>query len=303
MKKLFAAVPVLALAIAALTACSGSSASNVNITGDFGGSVVFESGYPVSDPGDKVEVVEKGDKPATDEAFLVTRRTVFNGESGALLVSQASVLPVDTVAEDPEWLREVVSTTGVDQRSVIISTIAEVYGPGVGEQVGLQDSSPIVIVDDVLSAVPAKVTGTVQELPAGFPSVTIAEDGTPSLSRPEGDAPTELLIADRIVGDGATVAAGDDVVVQYQGTNWRTGEIFDQSWGRRIPASFNTEGVVNGFKQALVGQKVGSQVVVMIPPADGYGEAGNPQAGIEGTDVLVFVIDILATVPALPAAQ
>jgi peptidylprolyl isomerase len=41
----------------------------------------------------------------------------------------------------------------------------------------------------------------------------------------------------------------------------------------------------------------------MIPPADGYGEAGNPQAGIEGTDVLVFVIDILATVPALPAAQ
>jgi FKBP-type peptidyl-prolyl cis-trans isomerase len=92
-------------------------------------------------------------------------------------------------------------------------------------------------------------------------------------------------------------------VVQYQGTNWRTGEIFDQSWGRRIPASFNTEGVVNGFKQALVGQKVGSQVVVMIPPADGYGEAGNPQAGIEGTDVLVFVIDILAAVPALPAAQ
>lgn len=303
MKKFFAAVPVLVLAIATLTACSGSSTSNVEITGDFGGPVVFASGFPVSDPGGKVEVVEKGDDPVTGELAIVSRRTVFNGETGEQLVTQASVLPAETVAEDPEWLREIVSTTGVDQRSVIIVAIADVYGPGVGEQVGLQDSSPIVIVDDVLSGIKNAADGEPKDAPAGFPTVTLAEDGTPTVTKPAGDAPSELLIADIKVGDGATVAAGDDVVVQYQGTNWRTGEIFDQSWGKRIPASFNTEAVVSGFKKALVGQKVGSQVIAIIPPAEGYGEAGNSQAGIEGTDVLVFVIDILATVPTLPAPQ
>ena len=44
----------------------------------------------------------------------------------------------------------------------------------------------------------------------------------------------------------------------------------------------------------LAGQKVGSQVMLVIPPADAYGEAGAPNAGIGATDTLVFVIDLLA---------
>ncbi len=38
---------------------------------------------------------------------------------------------------------------------------------------------------------------------------------------------------------------------------------------------------------------VGSRVILEIPPADGYGEQGNEQAGIKGTDTLFFVVDIL----------
>jgi len=82
--------------------------------------------------------------------------------------------------------------------------------------------------------------------------------------------------------------------VQYQGTNWRTGEVFDESWGRGTPTPFSTDQVVSGFATAMIGQEVGSQVLVVIPPAEGYGTAGQPSAGIEPTDTLVFVIDILA---------
>lgn len=304
MKKLLTAVPVAALVLSLLTACSGGASNDqVEITGDFGGAVLFESGYPVNNPGDSVSVVEKGDAPVSDEPFVVARRTVFNGETGALLVTQAAVLPTETVDEDPEWLRQVVTTTGVDQRSVLVATLAAVYGPGVGEQVGLTDDTPIVMVDDVLSAIQGKSNGAPQELPAGFPTVTLAEDGKPSVTLPDTAPPSTLEIGVSMLGDGATVADGDDVVVQYQGTNWRTGEVFDESWGRRIPATFNTEGVVQGFKKAVVGQPVGSQVVVIIPPGEGYGEQGNPQADIQGSDVLVFVIDILATVSPNPAPQ
>jgi FKBP-type peptidyl-prolyl cis-trans isomerase len=35
--------------------------------------------------------------------------------------------------------------------------------------------------------------------------------------------------------------------------------------------------------------------MLVVPPAEGYGKTGNSQAGIKGTDTLVFVLDILAT--------
>ena len=52
--------------------------------------------------------------------------------------------------------------------------------------------------------------------------------------------------------------------------------------------------VIPGWDTGLVGQTVGSRVMLVIPPADGYGSAGDSQAGIKGTDTLVFVVDILA---------
>jgi peptidylprolyl isomerase len=33
--------------------------------------------------------------------------------------------------------------------------------------------------------------------------------------------------------------------------------------------------------------------MLSIPPADGYGSSGQSDAGIKGTDTLVFVVDIL----------
>jgi peptidylprolyl isomerase len=83
------------------------------------------------------------------------------------------------------------------------------------------------------------------------------------------------------------------VTVQYQGVLWRTGKVFDESWGKS-PATFLPSGVVKGFGKALVGHRVGSQVVAVVPPAEGYGKAGQPGAGIKGTDTMVFVVDILA---------
>jgi peptidylprolyl isomerase len=52
--------------------------------------------------------------------------------------------------------------------------------------------------------------------------------------------------------------------------------------------------VITGWDSALVGQTVGSRVVMALPPELGYGAAGQESAGISGTDTLVFVVDILA---------
>ena len=108
---------------------------------------------------------------------------------------------------------------------------------------------------------------------------------------------TETEVAVLKQGDGAVVGAGDLVTVQYRGVKWSDGSEFDSSWSRdAAPSQFPTSGVVPGFKMALEGQKVGSQVVVAMPPKDGYGEGETNDTDLTG-ETLVFVVDILATTP------
>src|SRR5690606_15414085 len=99
-------------------------------------------------------------------------------------------------------------------------------------------------------------------------------------------------------GDGDVVPDGASVEVDYSGVNWTSGEEFDSSWQRGTPATFSVNQVVSGFGGALIGQKVGTKLLVVIPPAYGYGANGNANAGIAGTDAIAFVVDIHGISPA-----
>jgi peptidylprolyl isomerase len=93
---------------------------------------------------------------------------------------------------------------------------------------------------------------------------------------------------------GAEVKAGQTVEVNYQGVVGRTGETFDSSFDRGAPVAFSLAQVIPGFSKGLVGQRQGSRVVVAMPGPDGYDPSGgNPQAGIEVGDTLIFVIDLI----------
>src|SRR5690606_30478178 len=99
------------------------------------------------------------------------------------------------------------------------------------------------------------------------PIVTLDEDGAPTVEIPDADAPTELQIAVLKEGDGIAVEDGDTTLLQYHGVGWDSGEVFDSSWANGAPISSPGNAYVEGFVQALAGQKVGSQVLVVIPPA------------------------------------
>ena len=93
-------------------------------------------------------------------------------------------------------------------------------------------------------------------------------------------------------GDGPVVAPTATASVCYLGVNGRDGSVFDSSYQRGTPADFPLNGVVAGFQKAIVGQKVGSTVAVAMTSADGYPD-GQPAAGIQPGDSLVFAIKIL----------
>ena len=94
-------------------------------------------------------------------------------------------------------------------------------------------------------------------------------------------------------GDGPVVSNTANVSVCYMGVNGRDGSVFDSSYQRGAPVDFPLTGVVPGFQKAIAGQKVGSTVAVAMVPAAGYPQ-GQPSAGIQPGDSLVFAIKILS---------
>lgn len=93
-------------------------------------------------------------------------------------------------------------------------------------------------------------------------------------------------------GDGPVVPETASVSVCYMGVNGRDGSVFDSSYQSGSPVDFPLDGVIPGFQKAIAGQKVGSTVAVAMTSADGYAE-GQPAAGIQKGDTLIFAIKIL----------
>jgi peptidylprolyl isomerase len=142
-----------------------------------------------------------------------------------------------------------------------------------------------------------RATGSAVTPPAGLPTVTLDNTGKPTITVPAAGvaAPTALVVQPLIVGTGPVVVAGQTITVHYTGVIWGTGKQFDSSWdrGQSVDFAIGTGKVIKGWDEALVGQTVGSQLLVIVPPDKGYGTSGNTSAGISGTDTLVFVVDIL----------
>ncbi|MCY7413254.1 MAG: FKBP-type peptidyl-prolyl cis-trans isomerase [Salinibacterium sp.] len=281
---------------------SGAASNAVKVSGEFGAKPEIEVGT-VSSPAatERTIVIPSDGEPAQAGTTVIVDYTLFNAATGA----EVDATPYDgnplafTLDETVIiGIVETIQCTQVGSRVVGVIPPASAFGEAGSEQLGIGPADDLIFVVDVVSieapADPplARADGEDQPATDGFPTVVLDADGRPTVTIPDVAPPTELGIAVLKQGSGATVEPGADVTVHYLGINWNTGVIFDESWARGEPATFNTAGVIAGFTAALEGQQVGSQVIVIIPPDQGYGEAGSgPDIG--GTDTLVFVIDIL----------
>ncbi len=113
----------------------------------------------------------------------------------------------------------------------------------------------------------------------------------PEIEPTMGDAPTDLVIEDLEIGEGAEATPGATVDVHYLGVDFETGEQFDASWDRGASISFPLNGLVRGWQEGIPGMKVGGRRQLICPPAWAYGPAGGGHR-LSGR-TLVFVIDLL----------
>jgi peptidylprolyl isomerase len=278
-----------------------------------------------TDPLAKVTVsTDTAAKPTVevDKPFAVkktTDSTVAAGPGAALASGQT--ITFDYVLVDGRTGKEIQTSYGMTPASLVLDTaktnkqlVTALTGETVGSRVlvaiapkdglakkitakGVKKTDTLLFVIDVRAVrTPLqRATGEAVAPVDGLPTVTLADDGKPTITVPKTDAPKSLVVQPLIKGTGPVVQAGQTISVNYTGVIWDGGKQFDSSWDRGQPTDFpiGKGSVIAGWDEGLVGQTVGSQVLLVVPPDKGYGANGQPQVGIKGTDTMVFVVDIL----------
>ena len=189
----------------------------------------------------------------------------------------------------------------IGSRVLAVIPPKDAFGTSGNSQIGVKGTDTLVFVIDLVKSYSntAGVPGAQSTNGGGsLPTVTTASGKAPVITIPASTPPKTLQVKPLIKGTGTKVKSGEELMVQYTGVIWRTKKVFDSSWSRNQPYTtpIGVGQVIKGWDTGLVGQTVGSRVLLVIPPAQGYGTAGASTAGIKGTDTLVFVVDILAAV-------
>lgn len=320
MRKTPAFLAILGLSAAALVGCSTTAADScarvtdtdpavtdlVNVDGEFGAAPDVEVFTPfhVDELAWSDLSTGEGEPITTPAQMVVLDMVVVNGATGETVVSTsydeslASVFSMDRWIQTLPGLEDALQCAQEGERIVVALPAASI-NPQAATQIGLEADDSAVAVVDVRKVYLPKADGADQFTDSnGLPSVVRAPDGRPGVVIPDSPAPTELSVQTLKRGNGPVVTGDQPVRVHYTGLVWDTREVFQTTWDTE-PASLTLDAVVPGFAAALEGQTVGSQVLVVIPPDQGYGDTA--QGPIPAGSTLVFVIDILGLDP-LPAS-
>ena len=313
MRRVVALFVISLFAGLALAACGSSAppSPNASVTakGSFGSSpsVTIPKQKPTGTLAVKILIQGNGPTITKSDLFLSNFTIyVWSGTTNKLLDSTYSSSPQVLPASLLPGIQSAVTGKKVGSRVLVVVPPKQGYGTSGNSQLGVTGSDTLVFVMDLIqkySSGTVSASGTHVSSGGGdLPTVSTAQGSAPKVTIPKGVTPPTTLVTKTLIkGSGPVVTKGEFVVVQYTGVNWRTGQVFDSSWERSLPYSFkigaSPSQVIPGWDQGLVGQTVGSRVLLVVPPKDAYGSAGQSQAGIKGTDTLVFVVDIISASP------
>ncbi|MEU9981399.1 FKBP-type peptidyl-prolyl cis-trans isomerase [Streptomyces sp. NPDC050856] len=189
----------------------------------------------------------------------------------------------------------------IGSRVLVVAPPAAAFGSAGNQQIGVSGTDTLVFVLDIKSVMPKKAEGEQAEIPADLPQIDAAKNGPATITIPKNDPPAKLVDDVLIEGKGAEVKAGQKVYMQYTGAAWKINQgkpeatPFDSSWnaGQPFSTAIGQGQVIEGWDKGLVGKKVGSRVLLVIPPAQAYKDQ-DKGPNLPANSTLVFVVDILA---------
>ncbi|WP_334147979.1 hypothetical protein [Microbacterium sp.] len=301
MRKTSAVLATLSLAVLALTGCTAAPAfdgvacdraatgdsvlSVADVTGDLGSLPDVDVFGPVKVDKTSYADITVGDGRALTSDFqpLVLDIAFYGGTSGEKLYNSEFDGDLSRVNNLDFWTQKSPGLGGVLECATAGSRVLAVltpedFGQQNAEGFGLADGENVVAVIDVLDVYPTRASGALQFNDArGVPTVVRAVDGTPGIIIPDSAAPKKPVTQTLIKGDGPKVKQGDLIVNNIMAVNWDDKTVTSNTWGSTAS--------LGAAAKELVGATVGSQLLVVIPAA-------------EGSAATAVVVDILGIVPA-----
>jgi len=289
-----------------LAGCGGSSDSgsggldDVKVSSAKTPKVTVDKGFTVKKTTTKVLKKGGGDEVASGDSLKISLAGV-NGTTGKQFDSTyASGKPVTFTVSDggvlPGFVKGLVGQK-VGSRILVAIPPKDGFGDAGQPSYNIKKGDTMVFLFDIVAKVPTEVTGTSKKLPSDLPALKLDADKHPAgFTKTKSMAKKQTKVSADVViqGKGAEVKSGQTLTVQYVGQIYPTGTVFDESWSKQ-PASFQIggEGLIKCWNETLIGQKIGSRVVIVCPPDSAYGNKPPANSKIGKGDTLIFAVDLL----------
>ncbi len=291
---------------------AGDASSTITTSGSFGVDPAADFPTPLIATDVEASVVDAGQGATVHPGeYALSQVTLYAGATGERLTSTSYVASeafVVRAGKGSSKLNAALACQTVGSRVAVAAAGSDLYGfAGISEQTFEADET-VVVVFDIQDSILGKAYGVDQVPQQGMPAVVTTPDGQPGVTVPGDDAPKTLRIAVLKQGEGATLDEGQTIYAHYLRLDWddpKSAASTKSTWddfGSPEPLSLtplNTStgvGLTAGLLKALVGQKVGSQIVVVVPPAFGFPDGATVPEGVSSTSTLVYVVDILGVV-------
>jgi peptidylprolyl isomerase len=281
---------------------SGKGWDTAEVSGAVGTEATVKFDGEVTDSTQTTKVLEEGDGETVNEGdSLILQTVIADGLTQKTVASsytdhQPQVVSLSSQVQ--KLFLDALSGRTIGSRVAVYAPAEAIFGAAGNPQLGISQKDPIVIVFDLVGQPVTKPDGKKHAAPSWFPTIdktkgVVSGLGFKGTPKPDG----KLRSATLRDGTGPVVKKGQTVFARYLGQVYDAKKPFDENFSGTDPAGFllksGAGGVIAGWVKTLAGQHVGSEVVIAIPPKDGYGKQGNSQAGIKGTDTLYFVVDIV----------
>ncbi|MBZ4486459.1 peptidylprolyl isomerase [Microbacterium sp. cx-55] len=307
MRRLPAAVAALGLVAIALVGCSSSPQAScerttepgalenlISVSGDVGSSP--EVDVPTPFHAGSVEFADfatgDGTKLVDGQQMFDMGITIVDGATGQTIADQgydggAAPVSLDNWSNAVPGFADALACASEGSR-IVIGIPADSLGSIA--QLPISDGADAVAVLDITKVYLSAADGADQfnDSP-GLPTVVHAPSGQPGIIVPDAVAPTEPVVQVLKRGDGEALENGDTALLAYTSVAWdKPNEVSRTTWGsepQAVPISAGDDVVLN----ALTGQTVGSEIMVIVPT--GGGSSGAPASA----DIYVF--DVLGISP------
>lgn len=215
----------------------------------------------------------------------VLQKTAYQSDGGSLITAGKSAIPA---------VSEALECAQVGSRIAIVASAKDGHGGTADPSNDIRTTDSFVYVMDVERAFLAKANGARQSIDDSLPAVVTTATGRPGITFPTTTAPKSFVEKVLKRGTGAKVKSGSYIVVQLTGASWTgTHAVFDSSWstGQAAVIQPGATTVSTGLTRGLVGQRVGSQIMLSLPAslASTSDTSGTAPAG----QTVLYVVDIL----------